>query len=356
MDTTTLARAQMGLSLAFHIVFAALGVGLPLLLLAEVLARRTRDARYLLLAKRMAKGTAILFAVGAVSVSLELGLLWPEFMRRFGEVVGPLFALEGVAFFVEAIFLGIVLYGRERVSSGVHLFAGVMVALSGAASAGFVTVVNAFMNAPVPVQWDGGRAFLERPLDVFLAASAPTQVVHVLLSCYAVTGFAMAAVHAALLLRGREASFHRAALNVALPVGAVAALLLPLPLSGHTSAQQVTAHQPWKLASMEALYQTQACAPLLVGGLPDDATRTVRFGLELPCGLSVLGRGDPQAVITGLDQVPREEWPPVTRTHLSFQVMVGAGSFLALLSLFALGHRLWRRAWPRRWRWRRAGW
>ncbi|MDP3500056.1 MAG: cytochrome ubiquinol oxidase subunit I [Myxococcales bacterium] len=348
MDTATLARAQMGLSLAFHIIFAAFGVGLPLLLvIAETMATRTNEPRYRLLAQRMAKGTAILFAVGAVSgtvLSLELGLLWPEFMRRFGEVVGPLFALEGVAFFLEAIFLGIVLYGRELVSPRVFRFSGVMVAVSGAASAGFVTVVNAFMNLPVPVQWDAGRAYLEQPWLVFTAPSAATQVVHVLLSSYAVTGFVMAAVHAVLLLRGREPSFHRLALNVALPVGAVAALLLPL--SGDVAAKQVTKHQPWKLAAMEAHFTTMACAPLLIGGLPDEATGTVRFGLEIPCGLSVLGAADPNAVITGLDQVPVAERPPVTRTHLSFQVMVGAGGFLALLSLFALGWRWRKKEWP----------
>ncbi|MCA2980208.1 MAG: cytochrome ubiquinol oxidase subunit I [Myxococcaceae bacterium] len=350
MDTTALARAQMGLSLAFHIVFAAFGVGLPLLLVvAEALAARTRDERYRLLARRMAKGTAILFAVGAVSgtvLSLELGLLWPELMRRFGEVLGPLFALEGVAFFLEAIFLGVVLYGRERVSSLAFRFSGVVVALSGAASAAFVTVVNAFMNAPVEVQWVDGRAFLEAPWRVFLAPSALTQIVHVLLSCYAVTGFVMAAVHATLLLKGREAAFHRAALDVALPVGAVAALLLPL--SGDLSAKQVTKHQPWKLAAMEAHFETKACAPLLIGGLPDEATGTVRFGLEVPCGLSVLGAMNPSAVITGLDQIPPAERPPVTRTHLSFQVMVASGGYLALLSVVALLWRWWRRAWPER--------
>jgi cytochrome bd ubiquinol oxidase subunit I len=348
MDTATLARAQMGLSLAFHIVFAAFGVGLPLLLvIADTLAARTGDERYRLLARRMAKGTAILFAVGAVSgtvLSLELGLLWPEFMRRFGEVVGPLFALEGVAFFLEAIFLGVVLYGRDRVSPRVHRLSGVVVALSGAASAGFVTVVNAFMNLPVEVQWVNGRAFLEEPWRVFLAPSAATQVVHVLLSCYAVTGFAMAAVHAGLLLRGRDPSFHRAALNVALPVGAVAALLLPL--SGDLSAKQVTTHQPWKLAAMEAHFETKACAPLLIGGWPDEATRTVRYGLEVPCGLSILGKMNPQAVITGLDQIPAAEHPPVARTHVSFQIMVGAGSYLALVSLISLLWRWRKREWP----------
>ena len=348
MDTVTLARAQMGLSLAFHIVFAAFGVGLPLLLvLADRRARKTGDARYALLARRMAKGTAILFAVGAVSgtvLSLELGLLWPELMRRFGEVIGPLFALEGFAFFTEAIFLGIYLYGRERVSTRVHAFSGVMVALSGALSAAFVTCVNAFMNEPIPVRWDGDRAYLDAPLTALFGPSAPTQVLHVLLSSYATTAFVMCGVHAALWLRGRERAFHRAALALALPVACAMGLLMPL--SGDLSAKHVSKHQPWKVGAMEAHYETKPCAPLFVGGVPDDEAREVRLAIPLPCGLSILGGGSPSAVIGGLDQVPRAEWPPVLRTHAAFQVMVGAGSFLALVSAGTLAYRVRKKRWP----------
>ena len=348
MDTTTLARAQMGLSLAFHIVFAAFGVGLPMLLvLADRRATVTGDERYRLLARRIAKGTAILFAVGAVSgtvLSLELGLLWPELMRRYGEVLGPLFALEGFAFFTEAIFLGIYLYGRDRVAPRVHFFAGCMVAISGALSAAFVTSVNAFMNEPIPVRWDGDRAYLDAPLTALLSPSTPTQVLHVLLSCYATTAFVMCGVHAVMWLRGRERAFHRAALGLALPVACVTGLLMPL--SGDLSAKHATTHQPWKVGAMEAHYETSACAPLYVGGLPDDATRTVSYAVALPCGLSILGAGSPHAKIAGLDQIPREEWPPVARTHAAFQIMVGAGTFLALLSLGTLGFRLRRKRWP----------
>lgn len=348
MDTTTIARAQMGLSLAFHIVFAAFGVGLPLLLvLADRRAKVTGDARYELLARRMAKGTAILFAVGAVSgtvLSLELGLLWPELMRRFGEVVGPLFALEGFAFFTEAIFLGIYLYGRERVSPRVHFFSGVMVALSGALSAAFVTVVNAIMNEPVPVLWDGDRAYLEAPLAALLAPSAPTQILHVVLSCYATTAFAMCGVHAVLWLRGRERDFHRAALSLALPLACVAGLAMPL--SGDLSAKHVSQHQPWKVGAMEAHYETAKCSPLYVGGVPDDDARTVHYAIALPCGLSILGGGSPSAEIVGLDRVPRGEWPPVARTHFAFQLMVSAGSILALVSAGTLVYRFRRKRWP----------
>ena len=195
------ARAQMGLSLGFHIVFAAAGVALPLLMvLSDLKHRRTRDADYRRLSQQLAKGTAILFAVGAVSgtvLSFELGLLWPEFMGRYGEAIGLAFSLEGVAFFVEALFLGIYLYGRERVSANLHLFSGVMVALSGASSAFFVTLVNAFMNDPagITLAADGRLASVE-PLAAMFSPSWPTQTAHVLLSCYQASAFAMAGIHA----------------------------------------------------------------------------------------------------------------------------------------------------------------
>src|SRR5688572_2666982 len=195
----------MGVSLAFHIVFAAAGVALPaLMVLADLRHRRTRDPEYLLLSKRLAKGTGILFAVGAVSgtvLSFELGLLWPRFMERFGPVIGLPFALEGFAFFTEAIFLGIYLYGRDRVSPRLHLFSGIAVAVSGAASAGFVTLVNAFMNGPAGVEMVAGRLIEADAVAAMNSPSWPTQVLHVLLSCYQATAFAMAGIHAALLLR-----------------------------------------------------------------------------------------------------------------------------------------------------------
>src|SRR4051794_8633126 len=155
------ARAQMALSLGFHIVFAEIGIAMPLLMvLAEWRWRRTGDSTYLDLAKRWAKGSAILFAVGAVSgtvLSFELGLLWPGFMELAGPVIGIPFSLEGFAFFTEAIFLGVYLYGWERISSRAHLASGVIVAASGAASAVFVVMVNAFMNTPAGIVVEGGR-------------------------------------------------------------------------------------------------------------------------------------------------------------------------------------------------------
>ncbi len=290
------ARWLFGTSLAFHIVFAAVGVAMPLfMVLAEWRWRRTGSPAYLELAKRWAKGTAILFAVGAVSgtvISFELGLLWPRFMEFAGPIIGMPFSLEGFAFFTEAIFLGIYLYGWGRVGPGLHLASGVLVAVSGAVSAFFVTLANAWMNEPAGFEVLGGAASDVRPFAAMFPPGWAHEVVHVLLSCYVATGFAVAGIHAFYLLRERENAFHRGALRIALGVGAVAALLQPL--SGDFSARQVATTQPVKLAALEGQFRTERGAPLRVGGLPDEDARETRFALEIPYGLSILAFHDPR--------------------------------------------------------------
>jgi cytochrome d ubiquinol oxidase subunit I len=357
VDALIYARAQMGMSLAFHIVFAAVGIALPLLMvLADVRWLRTRDREYLELAKGLAKGTSILFAVGAVSgtvLSFELGLLWPAFMGTFGAVIGLPFALEGFAFFTEAIFLGIYLYGRDKVSERMHLFAGIMVAVSGAASAFFVTLVNAFMNLPAGLRLDGAGRLMG--FDARAAMWSPPwlhQVIHVLLSSYEATAFAMVGIHAFFLLGGKRrpggeparASFHRKALGIALGVAVVAGLLQPL--SGDLSAKQLAHQQPLKLAAAEAHFHTGTHAPLEVGGLADPAAGRVIGALEIPGGLSFMAFGDPGARVVGLLDFPRETWPPVRPMHLAFDAMVGAGSALGAVALLAVGLTLRRRRLP----------
>jgi cytochrome d ubiquinol oxidase subunit I len=356
MEPLDYARAQMGLSLAFHIVFAAVGVALPLLLVAaEVRWRRTRDEDYLELAKRLAKGTGILFAVGAVSgtvLSFELGLLWPHFMGTFGEAIGLPFALEGFAFFTEAIFLGIYLYGRGRVSERLHLFSAIAVAASGAASAFFVTLVNAFMNDPAGVV-EAGRAtpLGFEPLRAIWSPSWPYQTAHVLLSCYEATAWAMVGIHALFLLRDPRRALHRKALALALPLACVTALLQPL--SGDRSAKHIALAQPSKLAAAEGIFRTSRDAPLHLGGWPDVKTGEVRGGLTIPHGLSFLAHGDPHAMVIGLDQTPAADRPPVVKTHQAFDVMVGTGTVVAGIAALAGAFALRRRRrrddgpWPR---------
>ena len=335
MDHLTYARAQMGFSLGFHMLFAAVGVALPLfMVIADVLYRRTGDRDWLEFSKRMAKGTAILFAVGAVSgtvLSFEMGLLWPNFMGTFGDVIGLPFAMEGFAFFTEAIFLGIYLYGRGRIPAGLHLAAGVGVAVSGAASAFFVTLVNAAMNLPAGFHMVNGHPVDIDPLAAMFSPPWKHETLHALLACYQATAFALAGIHAAVLLRHPTSSLFRKAFAVSLAVASITAVLQPL--SGDHSAHSIAQTEPLKLAAAEAHFRTQAHAPLRLGGIPDVKTGEVHYGLEIPSALSLLAAHDPGAVVKGLEEWPREDWPPVASTHYAFQVMVGAGSAMALLGV-----------------------
>ena len=337
MSDLLAARSQMAVSLGFHILFAVVGIGMPVLMvLAEQRWQRTGDAIYLDLAQRWAKGTAILFAVGAVSgtvLSFELGLLWPEFMRLAGPVIGMPFSLEGFAFFTEAIFLGVYLYGWDRISRRAHLLAGVLVAVSGAASGIFVVIANAWMNAPRGFDLVHGHLTNVDPIAGMLNPMAFPQALHMTLAAYAATGFAVAGIHAFLLLFDRGNAFHRRAFTIALLVGAPCAVLQPL--SGDLSARAVAQVQPAKLAAMEAHFETARRVPLLLGGWPDVDARTTRYAVRIPGGLSFLAHHDLNARVTGLEEFPRTDWPNVAIVHAAFQVMVALGSYLAVVSLWA---------------------
>jgi cytochrome d ubiquinol oxidase subunit I len=337
MSDLLAARSQMAMSLAFHIIFAVVGIGMPVLMVvAERRWQRTRDPIYLELAKRWAKGTAILFAVGAVSgtvLSFELGLLWPGFMEAAGPIIGMPFSLEGFAFFTEAIFLGVYLYGRNRISPRAHLWAGILVAVSGAASGIFVVIANAWMNAPTGFEVVNGRITNVDPIAGMLNPMAFQQTLHMTLAAYAATGFAVAGIHALLLLIDRDNAFHRRALSIALLVGAPAAVLQPV--SGDMSAKAVARVQPAKLAAMEAHFETASRAPLLIGGWPDMEKGETRYAIRIPGGLSFLAFGDFDAEVKGLKEFPRDQWPYVPIVHTAFQIMVALGTYLALVSLWA---------------------
>jgi cytochrome d ubiquinol oxidase subunit I len=336
MSDLLAARFQMALSLGFHIVFAEIGIAMPLLMvIAEWRWRRTGDAVYLQLAKRWAKGSAILFAVGAVSgtvLSFELGLLWPRFMEFAGPVIGMPFSLEGFAFFTEAIFLGIYLYGWDRISARAHLIAGLVVAVSGAASAVFVVMVNAWMNTPVGIS-HGDAGLVVDPIVGMFNPSTFQQALHMLLAAYAATGLAVAGLHAAILIRKRDAVFHRRALALALWLGAPAAMLQPL--SGDISARTVAKWQPAKLAALEGQFKTEKGAPLRIGGIPNEDARETRFALEIPHGLSFLAFHDIDAEVVGLGAFSRDLWPPVVPVHFGFQIMVALGTIMAAVSAWA---------------------
>src|SRR3989449_1432948 len=284
MSDLLAARSQMAVSLAFHIVFAVIGIAMPLMMvLAERRWQVTGHAIYLDLAKRWARGTAILFAVGAVSgtvLSFELGLLWPEFMRFAGPIIGMPFSLEGFAFFTEAIFLSVYLYGWERVSRRAHLAAGVLVAVSGALSGIFVVIANAWMNTPTGFELVAGRAVNVDPLGAMANPAALPQAVHMTLAAYAATGLGVAGIHASLLLKHPANAFNRRALVIALLVGGPAAVLQPV--SGDFAARHVARYQPTKLAAAEALFETKAPAPLVIGGWAGMRTRGTPGAVEIP--------------------------------------------------------------------------
>lgn len=345
------ARQQMALSLGWHIVIACLGIGFPVLvLIAERRGIRTGDIAYQDLARRWAKSLSVLFAVGAVSgtiLSFELGILWPGLMGRFGDVIGLPFAIEGIAFFIEAIFIGIYLYGWDRLPPRAHWWTGVPIAVAGVASAFFVVAANAWMNRP-----EGFRLGPDgRPIDVdpwaamFNRALAP-QATHMIVAALMVSGFLVASIYGFALLRGRRTRLNQLGFAIPFALGAVFA---PVQfVVGDWAARSVYERQPAKLAALEGLNRTQAGAPLNIGGLYIGGE--LRGGIDVPRGLSLLAHHDPSAVVHGLDEVPPADRPPVPVVRVAFQVMVAAGTFLLGLSAW-LGLAWWRRRAPPRSRW-----
>jgi cytochrome d ubiquinol oxidase subunit I len=333
MDSVIAARAQMGTSLAFHIVFAALGVGLPLLVfVAEGIWLRTRDRAYYEIARTWAKGMAILFAVGAVSgtiLSFEIGLLFPEFMREAGGIIGLPFGLEGFAFFIEAIFIGLYLYGWDRLSPRAHWLAALPIVISGPISAASIMLVNSWMQMPTGFRIVNGHVTDVQPLVAMFALPWKTEVSHGTLAAYVFTGFATAGVCAIAWLRGKRTSTVLAGLRVAMIVAAIA---IPCQIVlGDVVARFDANNEPAKFATMEVLRTTQRGAPLSIGGIPT-ADGDIRGAIEIPKMLSVLVALDPNAEVTGLDHIAPDDRPPIAATHLSFDAMVGSGSTLLLIA------------------------
>jgi cytochrome d ubiquinol oxidase subunit I len=346
-------RAQMGTSLAFHIVFASIGVGLPVLMvLAEGLALRNSDPVWLALARRWSKAFGILFAVGAVSgtvISFELGLLWPTFMRYAGGIIGLPFSLEGFAFFIEAIFLGIYLYGWERLSPRAHWLTGIPVAISGSASAFFVVTANAWMNDPTGFRTVHGRVTDVDPLAAMFNPTWPTETAHMIIAAILATAFGVASVYATGMLRGRRDSYHRSGLALAL---AVAAVLAPLEVGvGDLLGRTVAEHQPAKVAAMEGIWNTEHAAGLNLGGFPVPGEERSIINIKIPHLLGILAYDNPNATVRGLKSFPADDRPSAPLLiRLSFQAMVGIGTGLMLLGVwFWLAYRRGREAVERRW-------
>jgi cytochrome d ubiquinol oxidase subunit I len=331
-DNLLPARLQMAITLGFHIVLASLGVGLPvLMLIAEWRYLRTGVELWRTLARRWSKAFALMFAVGAVSgtvLSFELGLLWPQFMGRWGAVIGMPFTMEGFAFFLEAIFAGIYLYGWDRLPKRVHWLTGWPIAISGFMSAFFVVMANSWMNAPDGFRLVDGQPVDIKPLTVMFNAAFGAQVTHMIVAAYLVTGFVVASFYAIRLQGDSNHQYNHRAFTLSL------VLCLPLvPLQmvvGDWSAKVVAKTQPVKLAAMEGQFRTTIRAPLRLGGWPDEETRQTRYCLEIPGALSFLAFGDVDAEVKGLDAFPRDETPPVAIVHVAFQIMVAIGCLMMI--------------------------
>ena len=336
------ARSQMGFSLGWHIILACLGVGMPaLVLFAEWRGMRTGDVAYRLLARRWARVLGVLFAVGAVSgtiLSFEMGVLWSGLMDHYGAVIGLPFAIEGFAFFIEAIFLGIYLYGWDRLSPRAHLLSGIPIVLAGIVSAFFVVTANAWMNAPRGFAIVNGRVVGVDPWAAMFNPATWPETTHMILAAFMVTGFVMAGVYGVAMLRGRTDRYHRLGLLIPLTF---AAIVTPIQIVvGDWAARFVATDQPIKLAAMEGLPSTTSHAPLEVGGVFVDGR--LRGALKIPDGLSILLHLNANGQVTGLDAVPSADRPPVEIVHLAFDTMVGIG--FALLGLSAwLAWSWWRR-------------
>lgn len=331
------ARWQMAFTLGFHIILACFGVGLPILMLAaEWRYLATKDGGWKALAKRWSKAFAVLFAIGAVSgtvLSFELGVLWPKFSETFGAVIGLPFTMEGFAFFLEAIFVGIYLYSWDKLPPRVHWWTGVPVAVSGMMSAVFVVTANAFMNAPTGFRMEQGRAVDIDPLAAMLNEASLSQVIHMVLAAYMVTGFCVAGFYAVSLLRGNDTLYVRRAFATAM---VLCVTVTPLQMAaGDFSAKMVARTQPLKLAAMEAHYETETHAPLRIGGIPNDETEETKYSIAIPGMLSWISYGDTAAEVKGLKEWPREDRPPTPVVHFAFQAMVGIGTGCMLIVVWA---------------------
>lgn len=328
----------MAFSLGFHIIFAAIGMTMPLMMsAAHYRYLRSGDGEYLALTKMWMRGVAIMFAVGAASgtvLSFELGLLWPQFMRHAGPIIGMPFSWEGTAFFLEAIAIGLFLYGWEKMNRWAHWATGLVVGVSGIFSGIFVVAANAWMNTPTGFRLDAGKVVDIDPVRAMFNPSWFPQSLHMQIAALQAVGFAAAGIHAWLLLRGTQPQLNKKALKLAMLFAAIPSFVQPM--AGHYISQRVAHLQPAKLAAMEAHFKTGRYAPLYLGGLPDVEAQTVKYGLPIPGALSFLAFNAFDAEVQGLDRIPRSDWPNVLICHFAFQIMVALGTALAGLSILYL--------------------
>ncbi|MBY0223270.1 cytochrome ubiquinol oxidase subunit I [Sporosarcina sp. FSL W7-1283] len=342
LDSVFYSRVLTELTLSFHIIYATIGVGVPLMImLAQWVGIKKNDEHYILLARRWARGFVITVAVGVVTgtaIGLQLSLLWPNFMELAGNVIAlPLF-METFAFFFEAIFLGIYLYTWDRFENQKkHFLLLIPVALGASFSAVFITIVNAFMNAPQGFNLVNNELINVNPLVAMFNPAMPTKVAHVVGTAYMTSAFLLAAIAAFRLLRGSNHIYHKKALYLTLKVGFI--FSVSAALVGDLSGKYLAEYQPEKLAAAEWHFETEENAPLMLYGVLDDGE--VKYAIKIPYALSILAHGSPTAEVIGLDQFPEEDTPPLY-IHYLFDIMVTIGmTLLALSAIFWIG--MWRK-------------
>ncbi|MFS0823953.1 cytochrome ubiquinol oxidase subunit I [Bacillus sp. 1P02SD] len=341
MDELFIARSLFGTTMAFHIIFATIGVGLPFMILtAELIYQKTKNYEYVVMAKRWTKAFAVLLGVGIPTgtiAGVQLSLLWPGFMEVVGRVMPLPFQIEIYAFFVEALFMSIYVYAAERIAPWMRIVSLMLVALGALASAVLITNVHAFQGTPAGFRYENGQFVDIDPWAAFFNPSFFVTALHVALSAYVVGAFVVGSVSAYKMLRNKYGSrlylFHQKALMISLVVGGIFSFLTAI--NGHESAQYLHRYQPEKLAAAEGLFDTQSHAPLAIGGFTDRETEEVKWAVEIPWALSFLAGNSFDTVVVGLNDFPEELWPPLF-IHTLFNVMVGIGSLLILISLFGL--------------------
>jgi cytochrome d ubiquinol oxidase subunit I len=337
------ARAQMATTLGFHIILACLGIAFPtIVLLAEFIGLRRSDEVAMTLARRWSQAMGVLVAVGAVTgtvLSFEMGLLWPGLMRQYGSVLGLPFGIEGLFFFLEAIFTAIYLYGWRRLPGWAHFWTGVPIAVSGIFGAMSVIAVNSWMNQPGGFTASGGQITSVDSWQVYFNHAALYEMPHMILAAYMVTGFTLAGVYAVGVLRGRRDRYHYAGFAIGF---VPAAVLTPFQIFvGDTAARAIASDQPVKFAAMEYVATTSRHVPEWLGGVYINGH--IYAGIKIPYMDSLLVGFGPGTKVIGWDSVPPADRPPaVWLIHLCFDVMVGLGFLLLLAGLWAL-YEWWRR-------------
>jgi len=331
-------RILTELTLSFHIIYATIGVGVPvMIMIAQWVGIRKQDDHYILLARRWTRGFVISVAVGVVTgtaIGLQLSLLWPNFMELAGNVIAlPLF-METFAFFFEAIFLGIYLYTWDRFENQMrHLLLLIPVALGSSFSAIFITIVNAFMNAPQGFDIIKGQLVNISPILAIFNPAMPTKTAHVLVSAYMTSAFVLASIGAFRLLRGSEHFYHKKALFLTVKLGLI--FTIATTLIGDFSGKYLAEYQPEKLAAAEWHFVTEKNSPLILYGVLDNGK--VKYAFKVPYGLSFLAYDNPFTKVKGLDQFPKDEVPPLY-IHYLFDLMVSIGMLMIAISLlFLLG-------------------